>query len=272
MPNTATDRRVQGGAPSVSVIMPMYNAAEVIVEAIESVIAQTYTDWELVVADDCSSDDSVALVKAMAQSDARIRLIELDKNVGSTGCRNAALQAARGRFMAFLDGDDIWLPHKLEMQIPLLRDGPHALCCSSYEVMSHTGRKTGRVRKVAARTYSYASILKNNVIGCLTSVVDTQKTGPLYVDPAEWVERSRGDYVLWLNALQNGRTAIGVKDVLALYRLSRNSVSSRKIMAAGGMWRVLRHNRKLPMVVAMGCFASYAIMRLPRVFERFLTR
>jgi teichuronic acid biosynthesis glycosyltransferase TuaG len=249
----------------VCIVMPVHNSARTVEEAIASVQAQTYPHWQLLVVNDASTDETVAIVKKLAAADERICLLERVKNGGPTVARNQALKVAEGRFVAFLDGDDVWLPHKLEKQVAVLEKSRHALCCTSYALMDHDGELTGRVRDVKARTYTLHDILTNNVIGCLTAVVDTHKTGPLQLATDY---RIAEDYALWLSILQHGQTAVGISEVLAYYRLTRDSLSSRKLRAVQGVWKVFRHDNWMPWWKSAWYFSGYIVRRMPRVLER----
>lgn len=252
-------------APHVSVIMPLHNAAEFLEEAIHSIQLQTLTDWELLAVDDCSTDATAEMVRAMALRDERIHLLKMAERSGPTAVRNRALAEAKGRFVAFLDGDDVWLPNKLKQQVSVLENSPHVLCCTSYAVMGHDGVLTGRIRSVKERMYSLHDILTNNVIGCLTVMVDTAKSGSLKLADDY---RIAEDYALWLSILRRGHTAVGIPDVLAYYRLTRGSHSSRKWRAAQGVWKVFRHDNWMPWWKSAWYFSGYVVRRMPRVFER----
>ena len=159
----------------VSIIMPSYNTAKYIGESIQSVLAQTYTNWELIIVDDCSTDNTDEVVASI--KDSRIRYLKNDKNSGAAVSRNRALREARGRWIAFLDSDDLWLPSKLESQIRLL--GEHddaAVAFSYYEKISEQGERAGRIIKSPAQV-TYRQLLRGNVIGCLTGVYDAEKVG-----------------------------------------------------------------------------------------------
>lgn len=252
-------------APRVSVIMPAYNAEAFVEEAVNSLLAQTYPDWELVVVDDGSTDRTPQILQDFAAKDKRIRPIRMPRNSGQSEAQNQAIRAARGRYLAFLDSDDIWFPHKLERQLAVIEDSQHALCCASYALMSHEGAPIGKVRKVKPRAYTWSDLMHKNVIGSLTVMIDTHKTGPVVL--AKDIIRAE-DYALWLQLLRPGRTVIGVPEVLASYRLTRNSRSANKLRAAQGVWQMFRKSEKLSLPKAGWYFGVYAMRNAHRLFER----
>ena len=174
------EQNVTSGNMMVSVIMPCHNGAIYLASAIQSVLDQTWKDWELLVVDDGSTDNSVEIIKGFAQKDSRIQCIELKKPSGSpTLPRNTGIQAAQGRFIAFLDCDDMWLPTKLEKQLPLFEDEKTAVVFSYYEKMDESGQRNERIVR-SPDTVKYSLLLKGNCIGNLTGVYDTQKMGKVF--------------------------------------------------------------------------------------------
>jgi teichuronic acid biosynthesis glycosyltransferase TuaG len=238
--------------PLVSVITAAYNAEAFIGEAIASVQAQTLADWELLVADDASTDRTTALVEAVAAADPRIRLIRLEHNGGVARARNAALSAARGRFVAFLDSDDIWLPQKLERQIALMQAEDAAVSYTAFRRIDQTGHRLGRLVTVPARL-TYRQLLKNTAIATLTGMVDTTKTGPIRM-----TEARRDDYILWLSLLKRGFVAHGLQQDLARYRVVRGSLSSKPKRSAAWVWDVYRKIEKLGPLHAGWCMLHYS--------------
>ena len=128
---------------SVTIIMPSYNSENFIIESIESVLAQTYSNWELIIVDDCSPDDSNKIIAKYIDSDSRIKLIKLQKNSGPAIARNMAIETANSRYIAFLDSDDVWLPNKLEKQIKFMQDNDLAFTYSSYKLVGEDNEGLG---------------------------------------------------------------------------------------------------------------------------------
>lgn len=237
--------------PLVSVITAAYNAEAFIGETVAAVQAQSLGDWEMLVADDASTDRTAAIVEAAAAGDPRIRLIRLQRNGGVARARNAALAAARGRFVAFLDSDDLWLPQKLERQVAFMRKQDAAVSYTSFRRVDETGSRLGRPVPVPARL-TYRQLLKNTAIATLTGMVDTAKTGPLRM-----TEARRDDYILWLSLLKRGFVAHGLQEDLARYRVVRGSLSSKPKRSAAWVWAVYRKVEKLGWLHAAWCMLHY---------------
>lgn len=166
--------------PLVSIITPCYNAAPFISQAIESVLAQSFGDWEMIIVDDCSSDDSLSIIQEYARIDSRIRYLRTDKPSGSpTLPRNMGIKEAKGRYIAFLDSDDIWLPNKLSDQLKVFEKSEVAIVFSNYEKVSLGGERCGR-EVIAPCEVDYPLLLKGNCIGCLTAMYDSALTGKIF--------------------------------------------------------------------------------------------
>jgi glycosyltransferase involved in cell wall biosynthesis len=220
--------------PAVSVITPVWNAAATLAAAVASVEAQSVADWEMLVVDDGSTDGSRALAADLARRDARIRPLGLPGNRGPAAARNAGIGAARGRFLAFLDADDLWHPEKLAVQLGYMAREGAPFVFSAYRRVDAAGRPLGTVR-VPARV-THAGLLKGNVIGCSTAVYDTAHFGKVEMPPL----RRRQDFGLWLALLARGGAAHGLADVLADYRVRPGSLSADKLAAVGATWALYR--------------------------------
>ncbi len=217
--------------------MPAHNSAITIKQAIESVINQTYLHWELLVIDDCSIDETVNIVLEFVNKDNRIKLLHTDKSLGKPFYpRNLGIKNANGRYIAFLDSDDMWLPTKLEKQIPLFDDDKVAIAFSYYEKYSsiQTNSKVNRIIKSPA-IISFKTALFGNPIGNLTGVYDTKKVGKIFYEDA-----GHEDYILWLTILRKGYIAKNSNTVEARYRVAEKSVSSNKGKAALWTWNIYR--------------------------------
>ena len=206
----------------VSIITPSYNCAKYIGETIESIQAQTFTNWELLITDDCSSDDSREVIQSYANKDQRIKLLVLETNSGAGVARNNSIKAAKGRYIAFCDSDDRWYPDKLEKQLKFMQDNNCALSYSSYDVCNEDGSIIGYVECLKELTKS--KILRDNGIGCLTAIYDSNKLGKHYMPSM----RKRQDWCLWIDIIQSAGVAKGLQQPLALYRDRANSISSNK--------------------------------------------
>ena len=239
----------------ISVITPAYNAAKFIGETIDSVIEQTYLNWEMIIVDDCSTDETVTIVKQYAKTDPRIRLIQLEENSGSAIARNTAMDHAKGDYIAFLDSDDLWYPDKLAKQLKFMQANNIAFSFTKYIRMREDGTLTGAVTK-APHTVEYEQLMKHCVIGCLTVMLDRRKIGHLRMVNI----RTRQDYVYWLHITKRGIPAYGLPEVLAKYRLVEGSISSNKWKAAKKNWYVYRHIEKQSLLRSIWYFTNYAII------------
>ena len=236
----------------VSIITPSYNSAKFIKQCIESVIAQTYTNWEMIIVDDCSQDNSKEKIIILSKNDARIKTVFLDENIGAAEARNVAIQKAKGKYIAFLDSDDLWHPQKLEKQICFMSKKNIAFSYTTYQSISEDGLNDINTIK-AIRKMTYQSYLKNTIIGCLTVIIDIKKTGDFEMLNL----RSSHDMALWLLIMKRGFYAYGLDENLAKYRIVQNSNTSSKIKAAKDVWKVYREVENLSFLYSSWCFFHY---------------
>src|SRR4051794_27013401 len=207
----------------VSIITPAYKAAPVIGDTIRSVIAQSHAEWEMLIAEDCGPDETRQLIREWMARDPRIKLIELDRNGGPAAARNAALRQAQGRWLAFLDSDDLWLPEKLERQLAFHRSVPEAkLSFTGFRRISAEGCRTGRYIAVPA-ALDYRALLGNTAIATSTVIVDRAETGDF-----EMKKTYYDDFACWLALLKPGGIAAGLDEDLMRYRVMDASVSRDK--------------------------------------------
>lgn len=252
------DRPGQGAdlrpAPLVSVVMPAYRAGATLPRAIVSVQAQTLTDWELLVVDDGSGDRTLEAARAFAGRDGRIRVFALDRNQGAAAARNIAIRAAQGRFIAFLDADDEWLPEKLARQT--------AFMAATKAAFSYTGffRQTGRRRRTVRvpDRVDRERLLRGNVIGCLTAVYDRSLIGIVEMPPL----RMRQDFATWLDILRRIDCAHGLTECLAIHHQGRATLSSNKLTAAAATWRLYREIEGLSRREAALALGGHLLRRL----------
>lgn len=236
----------------VSIITPAYRAAAFIEATIASVRNQSFPDWELIIADDCSPDDTRAVVSANAAVDARIRLLELPRNGGPALARNAALEAASGRWIAFLDSDDLWLPDKLERQLHFHRSSGAALTCTGFRRISAGAERTGRYIRPPS-TLDYRGALGLTGIATSTVILDRERTGPVRMKPVYY-----DDFACWLDVLRSGALAKGLDEDLMRYRVMSGSISRNKLHSAGEVWKQLRKVEQLGLPMALQSFGRYA--------------
>lgn len=242
--------------------MPVYNSETFLEQAIQSVILQTYSDWELIIVDDGSRDQSVQIAQKYSEKDGRIRFIRSSENRGAAAARNLGIHEAKGRFIAFLDSDDLWLPNKLKVQFEAFNKMEASLIYSSYLKVDSFGKVKGKPVLVPERV-TYNQILRGNVIGCLTAVYDTFRVGKVYMPDI----KLRQDYGLWLSILKSCEVAHGITEPLALYRIHNASISSNKLKAAYYQWKVYRDLEKLSLFDSIQLFFSYAVYGLRKYFQ-----
>ena len=237
----------------VSIITPSYNSAKFISETIESVLAQSYKNWEMIIVDDLSSDNSTDLIEKYTLTDPRIKLIRLKINSGPAIARNTAIELARGRYIAFLDADDLWLSKKLEKQLQFMHEQSLAFSYSSYHLIDEEGNELGKF--ITKNSISYNSMLNTCSIGCLTAIYDTNKLGKILMPNI----RKRQDYGLWLKILKEIKETKGILEPLATYRIVKNSVSSNKLKAATYQWKIYRDVENLNLLRSTYHFIHYFI-------------
>lgn len=236
----------------VSIIMPSYNSGDFIADSIRSIQAQTYADWELLITDDCSSDNSVSVVEELLLEDDRIKLFRLEENGGAAVARNNSLKQAKGRFIAFLDSDDLWLPTKLEKQVKFMVEHKHPISFTSYEVLDENLNSTNTIIN-SVPEINYSGYLKNTIIGMSTSMIDRDIVGHF-----EFFNiRTRQDTYLWISLLKKGFKAYGIPEILAQYRVRSNSISANKWKAAKRVWYLYYDLEKLGFLKASYYFSCY---------------
>lgn len=237
--------------PLVSIIMPSYNAERYIAQSIESVMAQTYQNWELLITDDGSIDKSVEIVREYCKKDGRIDLL-VNEHKGISETRNASITRAKGRFVAFLDSDDIWKKEKLEKQVGFMLEKNVAFTYSSYEVIDSQGNIKKLVKDDGVMHYN--KYLKNTIICCGTVVLDIEKIGQVN-NP---IITTSEDMASWLSIMKQGFDAYPVPGPLHQYRITPGSASSNKIKAASDVWRVYRKIEKLSWLKSAINFICYS--------------
>ena len=238
----------------VSIITPAYNAAEYIVETIESVLAQTYPKWEMLIVNDCSKDNTVEIVQSYAAKDNRIKLINLKQNSGAAVARNTAIQNAKGRYIAFLDSDDIWKKEKLQKQLAFMQQNGYEFTFTAYEHFKDRKENIQNLVKVP-KSLNYKQALKGNQIACLTVILDRNQ-----ILNIEFSKQKHEDYILWLNILKQGITAYGLNETFALYRTGNGkSISSNKLQSALWTWNVYRDSQNLNVLKSMYYMCFYTV-------------
>ena len=236
----------------ISVIMPTYNCEKFIGTAVESVLCQTFSDIELIIVDDCSIDETPRILSELQNGDKRIKVLKNERNMGVAETRNRGISFASGRVIALIDSDDIWEPEKLGAQYELYCAGNKIIYCS-YGFIDDKGSQIKRPF-IVPETTNYRKMLTNNVISCSTILADASlmKNNPF--SDSFYHE----DYVLWMKLLKIEKNAVGLRDVMAHYRLHDNSRSSKKTRAALNRWKVYREGLGMNFFASAVAFAGYA--------------
>ena len=255
-----SSRRVAPDGSLVSVIVPVFDCERYLSEAIESVIAQTHTNWELILIDDCSSDSSWSIANRFAASDERIKLLRQPRNTGAAAARNRGLEAARGQYIAYLDADDVWLEHKLEMQLDFMKSDGVGMCFTSYETVNESGAHRNYIHVPA--TTDYWRFLKRPITCTHTVVFDTAVVPKRLLRMPALTRRQDG--ATWLAVLKTGVVGYGLDTCLAKNRKRSSSLSSNKAAAVSQTWSLYRHIEGLTYPRALYCLAwqvFHAIMK-----------
>lgn len=244
--------------PLVSIVIPAYNCERFVAETINSVKNQTFKDWELIIVNDKSSDKTAEIVKKFCSK--KIKLINLKGNSGAAKARNAGIEAARGRYLCFLDADDLWVPEKLEKQIKFMKEKNSAFSFTGYEFADENAKPNGKVVKVPARI-TYKKALRNTTIWTSTVMFDLNK---IYKNYVYMPEIKSEDTATWWNVLKVTGHADGLDEVLSIYRRSENTLSSNKVEAISRIWNLYRKHEKLNVAKSSVCFVGYAFNAVKR--------
>lgn len=238
--------------PTVSIVTPVYNAEKLISETIESVLNQTYSDFEMLIVDDCSTDNSKEIIKKYSNIDKRIKYYSLQKNSGAAVARNKGIELSRGRYICFLDSDDLWTKTKLEEQLNFMKEKNIAFSFTSYSLINEDSDDLNKIIKVPEKI-SYEGLLKNTIIGCLTVMIDRRKTGNFRMP----LVRAGQDTATWLSILKKGYIAYGLQKPLAKYRIIKGSISANKIKALKRTWNTYRNLERLSLPKSIYVFIFY---------------
>lgn len=241
----------------VSVITPSWNSEKYIETTIRSVQKQTYTDWEMIIVDDCSTDRTVEVIERIRKEDPRILLFRQEVNGGAGKARTRAMQNASGRYIAYLDADDIWKPTKLEKQVTFMKEKQCAFSCTSYEVIDDAGEALNKYVHMLPKV-DYIGFLTNNLLQTVGIMVDMSVVDRKYLVMPDI--RRRQDAATWLQILRAGYECYGLNEILAEYRRTQNSLSSNKLKAIKGIWSLYRDIEHLSLPFSCYCFVRYAFL------------
>jgi len=251
--------------PLVSIITPAYNSQQFIAETILSVQNQSYSNWEMIIVDDCSSDATEQIVLGFSMADPRIKLHKLQRNSGAGVARDLGITVAEGRFIAFLDSDDLWKPLKLERQVNFLLANHLPFTFCYYDCINEQGMALGK-RITAPKELSYRQLFFCNFVGNLTGIYDVDYFGKIPVSS----NRKRQDWIVWLTILKKVKTAQPVQESLALYRIRENSISSSKWSLLSHNYSVYRSYHKLNVLLSLIAMIGFLFTQLlikPRYVE-----
>jgi teichuronic acid biosynthesis glycosyltransferase TuaG len=237
----------------VSIITPSFNSSQFIIRAIESVLSQTYKEWELIIVDDGSEDNSVESIENFIKNKEQIYLIKLNKNIGAANARNEALKVAKGRYIAFLDSDDIWYPNKLELQIKFMRLNNYPVSFTSYEIIDQHSQLMHKEvhceKKVSLRSY-----VKNTIIGFSSSMIDRKLVQHDFKFSNLKVAE---DLLFWIEIFENGYKAYGLDLILLKYRVHSKSLSANKYKSAKQILKIYLYKFGYIRAIYYFCFYTF---------------
>lgn len=243
----------------VSVITPIYNGEKYIEQCIKSVINQSYKNIEMIIIDDGSTDNSENIINKYTDNFSFIKYIKCEKNNGVWAARNIGIDNAKGRFISFLDADDLYKKNKIKNQINFMLENEYSFTYTAYDLIDENNKCLNKI--IEAKEYEdYQRLLKGNDIGCLTVMIDRFKINT----SIKFENYHHEDFILWLKILKNNVTAYGLNEVLSSYRKSNSSISHNKIKAAMWTWNIYTNIEKLPLKKSIYYFYKYMINGLTK--------
>lgn len=245
----------------VSIVVPVYNSEKFIRDTVKTVKEQTYQNWELLLVNDCSTDNSAIIIKEYEKEDKRIKLIMLEKNSGAAIARNTGIKHAKGKYIAFLDSDDLWEPQKLEKQIKFMEENKYDFTYTDYEFADEEGKKLNKKVNVPSKI-TYRQALKNTTIFTSTVIFNVEKLGKELISMPN-VRRGQ-DTATWWKVLKTSVIAYGLNESLSLYRRSNNTLSSNKIKALKRTWNLYRNVEELSLLKSFYYFCWYCFNAVKR--------
>ena len=247
-------------ADKVSIITPTYNCGDFIGETIQSVLKQTYQNWEMIIVDDASNDNTREIVEKYCEKDKRIKYYLLNQNSGAAVARTKAMELATGKYIAFLDSDDLWLPDKLEKQISFMEVNNYNFTCTAYEQVDEKGISLNKVIKTKPKT-DYNGVLLSCPVGNSTVIYNGEALGKFVVPNI----RKRNDDALWLQILKKEKYIYGMSDVLTKYRVRQDSLSSNKIELIKYHWKLYREIEHLSIARSVFHMCYWVFLKVLRI-------
>ena len=244
----------------VSIITPTYNCSKYIERTIKSVQNQTYKNWEMLIVDDCSTDNTIDIITEIMKSDKRIRYYVLENNSGAAVARTKAMQLANGEYIAFLDSDDIWKPNKLESQLLFMKQNNANITCTYYEQIDEDDSKLNKIIKSPKKT-SYNRLLLDCPIGNSTVMYNAKTLGKFVVPNI----RKRNDDALWLKMLKKEQYIYAIPEILAEYRVRKTSISSNKISLIKYHWKLYREIEQLNIFRSLFHIIMWCVIKILRI-------
>lgn len=250
----------------VSIITPNYNCGRFISQTIESVLAQTYTDWEMLIVDDCSTDGSYEIALEYAAKDSRIKVFRNEQNSGAAISRNRAIEESKGEYLAFLDSDDLWMPEKLEKQIAFMCENN---CDFSFTEYEHIDEENNSLLKVARtiKHLTYTKMMMHCFPGCLTVIYNQNTVGKVYARDI----KKNNDNALFYPVLRKCHNAMGMSEVLGLYRIRKGSISRNKFKMIKPYITVLHDFEKHNLLLSYFCVLTHFVIKILFKYRKIKT-
>lgn len=242
--------------PLISIITPNYNCAQYIGETIESVLAQTYKNWELLIQDDCSTDESLDIALCYAKKDSRIKVESNIGNFGAAVSRNNAIRRSQGEYLSFLDSDDLWVPTKLEKQIKFMQSNNCDFSYACYEHINTNGYSM-LIQAKATKHLTYRKLLLHCWTGCLTVMYKQDLTNKIYGP----VLKNCNDHALFLKVMPHMKKAMGINECLGLYRIRKGSISRKKFSKLASFYQLFHDNEGLNYITATFCLLTQILIK-----------
>lgn len=246
----------------ISIITPVYNASKYIEETIKSVLKQTHHDWELILVNDCSTDDSLEIIKKYEQCDKRIRVIELQHNSGVAHARNTGIESSKYEYLAFLDSDDLWTPDKLKIQVEYIEKTGNKFTFTGCCLINDEGLSLEKIRHVPSEV-TYKQLLKGNIIPCSSVVIAKNIIGSI-----RQKKIGHEDYAFWLTILKSGYRAYGIDEPFLIYRKRSTSISSNKLKALSWTWGIFKNEMKICLPLRIHYFIWFCFNTIKKYTKR----
>lgn len=246
--------------PLISIITPNYNCGRFIAQTIESVLAQTYRHWEMLIVDDCSTDNSYQIALEYSQKDTRIKVFQNEKNSGAAVSRNKAIELSQGEYLAFLDSDDLWLPEKLERQLQFMQENDCDFSYCRYSLIDENNVPLGKVVRIP-RTLSYVKYLHHCFTGCLTVMYRKD----FCQEVRSFDVKNNNDFSLFLQVVKKARRAMGYNEVTGYYRIRSNSISRKKTDKVLPYFQLMHDNLNYPYLLV--CWFLFCNVLIGKVWK-----